>query len=298
MKIVTVTLNPSLDKFLYVNELKVGRVNRISQLLLDIGGKGLNVSLGLKAMKEDSIAIGFFGGEIGEELVSMLKNRDIKTKPIYIKESTRTNYKILDESDRVLTECNEPGPHITNEEYEEFIKLIDKYADEDTWFVFGGSGAKGMDHDIYRQLIVRVKVKNAHVILDADGELLKEGIKAIPDIIKPNQHEMEGLVGHELNSIEEQKQACISILNRGVKLVVLSLGSKGAMFVTKDEAIFSPVLDIEVKSTLGAGDSMVAGVVKGLSNGKSLEETVRYATACSSAAVMTEGTCFGSYEQI
>lgn len=287
--IVTVTLNPAVDKTINLDELKRGMLNRVDMVELDAGGKGINVSKTIHMLGGQTAATGFLGGTAANYIADTLVDYQITMDFVEVDGETRTNIKLV-EPDGLLTEINESGPTIQESQIQQLKDKLAAWANEDTWFVFSGSAPKGVPKDIYRQLIDLVKAKGAKTVLDTDGELFRAGIKALPDIIKPNRYELEQYFGEAAADDEILVHMGKKLLSDGVKMVVISLGRNGAIFITDQVTYGVPAVDVEVKSTVGAGDSLVAGLVYGLHEGLSLEKSIAQAMATSSGAVTTVGT--------
>ena len=296
--IVTLTLNPALDKTARIETLRINALNRLSDVSLDAGGKGINVSSMIQSLGGESIAVGFAGGKSGEELLSMLDSKGLKHDFVRINESTRTNLKIVDFSGS-LTEFNERGPNVTTENWQNLESKLFSYARQDTFFVLSGSLCPGLEKDTYKKLCGKLREKGAKVFLDVDGEALKlalEGsINEIPHYVKPNQYELLSLKDITDNkSISDSLllEFANSLLGKGLELCVVSLGEKGALFVNKKGAWRALGLKVKVMSTVGAGDSMVGALVYGLEKNLTLEETFAFSVAASSASCTTKGTQF------
>ena len=289
-KIITVTLNPAMDKTIKVDKLELGRVNRISDVRYDIGGKGINVSEVLMSFGIKSIATGFLGGHHAETFKSQLMKKGIETKFFKILESTRTNTKIIDTATGVCTDINEPGPHIPEEVLERFIQSFKIMCRKDDIIVLTGGASQSVPRDIYKTLTEIAKSQGGFVILDADGDLLKHGVEAGPDIIKPNQYEFCQLDNKENLTKDEMLELAERLRANGVGKILISLGSKGAMYITKYGTYYAPSVDVDVISPVGAGDAMVAALVHSRLQGLDDEQTLRYAVACGAATVTLEGT--------
>lgn len=287
--IVTVTLNPAVDKTVKLEELKRGGLNRIEHVEMDAGGKGINVSKTINMLGGSSIATGFLGGNASAYITNALSDYHITMDFIQVSGETRTNLKIV-EPDGLLTEFNEAGPIISQEQIKKLMEKLDELAGEDTWFVFSGSAPKGVPTDIYQQMISRVKQKGSKTVLDADGELLRNGMKACPDIIKPNRYELEQYFGESAADDEILIGMGKKLLQMGIQMVVISLGKNGAIFMNESVTYGVPAVDAHVNSTVGAGDSLVAGLVYGICEKMPLEECIRLSVATSAGTVMTEGT--------
>jgi 1-phosphofructokinase len=296
--IITVTLNPALDKTIEIDEFKIGSVNRIVATRVDAGGKGINVSKVIKELQQESIALGFLGGSSGNHIKSYLDDLDINNDFIFVKGETRTNIKIIDRVNNTHTDINENGPSLGLEDITKIKEKIMKYCKQDSLVVISGSVPSEVQGDIYSEIIKDIKSKGGKVILDADGELLIQGIKAGPYMVKPNIEELEKAFGISIDNQEEVIEVAKRILAYGVKYVVISQGSEGSIFISQDKVAKVPGIKVEVKSTVGAGDSMVAALAIALEQDYSFEEAIKLACATSTANVMTEGTQTGRFIDI
>lgn len=288
--IVTVTLNPAIDKTADLNEFAHGGLNRLTNVIRDAGGKGINVSKTIKALGGQSIATGFIGGSAGTFIENALIQHGIKADFVQVHGETRTNLKVV-EYNGFVTELNEPGPDITKEELQELKEKLLTYAGKDTIYVFAGSIPKSVKSESYGDMILAVKEKGSKVFLDADGELFADVIGTKPDIIKPNRVEMEEYFKMDYRASEEELISMGKrLLAKGLKLVAISLGQMGAMFITEKEVLRCAGLKVEAHSTVGAGDAMVAALTYGIDQGFSLEDCVKLGMATSAGAVTTIGT--------
>lgn len=288
--VITVTLNPALDKTFTISNFTLGTVNRVSNIRQDIGGKGINVSKVLKNLGIASISTGFLGGMLEEYFEKELKRRGIETRFISIEEDTRTNIKIVDDINKVYTDVNESGPNISTKETDEFFKAFKELCSKGDIVVLSGGVSPSVPDDIYLSLIKIAKEKGAVTILDADGELLRCGIQGHPDIIKPNIHELKKLADLEDESEASIIKAARKIIKSGIDKILVSLGDKGAMYITRDKVYKTPGLNVPVRSTVGAGDSMVAALAYSLINNYDDESTLKFANACGAASVQVEGS--------
>lgn len=288
--IVTVTMNPAIDKTVLLGTFLRGGLNRIEDMILDAGGKGINVSKTIKALGGQSIATGFVGGNNGEAMIQMLRNDGVETDFVVIEGETRVNTKIA-ETDGTVTELNEAGPYVTNEKQECLIQKLMQYANEDTWFVLSGSVPASVPKTIYRDIIQAVHTKGAKVFLDADGELFEHALAAKPDVVKPNRVELEKYIGakHSLSK-DELINAGESLLEQGIETVIISLGHEGAFFLMKGLTLTCPAIATRVHSTVGAGDALVAAFTYGRDRGEDLVGCAKLGIATSAGAVATEGT--------
>jgi 1-phosphofructokinase len=288
--VITVTLNPAIDKTLTVDNFSCGVVNRASSLRWDIGGKGINVSKVLKNFGVESICTGFLGGALEHTFVEEFKKRDINSEFIHIAGETRTNTKIVDNANKVFTDVNEKGPEISSEELEEFINKFTVMCKKQDIVVLSGGVPQGIPDDIYFTLTTIARKKGTIVIMDADGELLRQGIKGKPDIIKPNEDELSNFFHLNIKDNADIIIAADKLRKLGIDKVLVSQGGKGAILLTENEAYQANAIKTCVRSTVGAGDSMVAALVYSQINNYSQKKTLEFAIACGAASVSIEGT--------
>jgi len=260
---------------------------------VDVGGKGINVSKVIKELKNKSLALGFLGGSSGNRIKTYLDDSNIDNDFLFIKGETRTNIKIIDNVKNTHTDINENGPSVTLEDITNIKVKIMEHCDEDSLVVLSGSVPSGVSSSIYGEIIQDIKNKGGKVILDADGDMLMQGIKAGPYIVKPNIEELEKAFNLSIDNEDKVIEIAKRILEFGVKYVVISQGSEGSIFISRDKIAKVKGLKVEVKSTVGAGDSMVAALAIATENSYSFEETMKLACATSAANVMTEGTQTG-----
>lgn len=297
--ILTVTLNPAVDTTLEIGKFSTNTVNRIDHKRQDAGGKGINVSKVLKELNIDSLTTGFIGGESGEFIKKHLDQTKIANDFIIIEEATRENIKIVDPIKKTFTDINDPGPFISSIQEESLKRKIGQLTIKNKIVVFSGSIPKGLSDDIYAELIEISKENGAYVILDTYGEGFIQSIDSGPHLIKPNIEELEDYFGEKLLTKEEIiKKVREKLLNKGIESAIVSLGKEGALMIDHEQAFYAEGLSVEVKSTVGAGDAMVAGITYGLSKKYSQEDILRMASAAATANVMTPGSKTGEVETI
>lgn len=297
--IYTITLNPALDKTVEIPSLTVDSVNRIISLRTDPGGKGINVSKVIQKLGGESIAAGILAGNTGHAVHATVESMGIKTAFRFVSGETRTNLKVIDPVNHTNTDLNEPGITISEDVLKELLaELLSGIRNNDI-VVLSGSLPKGAPEDTYAVWGKACKKAGAKVILDADGELLKSGLAASPYLIKPNHHELSELMGEKLEKPKELEKAARSLMVQyDIVKIVVSMGGAGALFVTRDESIYAEGLKVPVKSTVGAGDSVVAALAMSERSGESTENTVRLSIACGAANVMCSGTQAAEYETV
>ena len=288
--VLTVTLNPAIDKTVVIPDFTAGRVNRIAQMRQDPGGKGINVAKAVKALGGSSLALGILGGSTGEYIKKCLDRMRIANDFVFVREQTRTNIKIIDPERKTNTDINEPGEPASDETLQEVFNKIESHVSAGDTVVLAGKAPQGADDGIFAQWISLLHRMGVAAYLDADGASLSAGVKAFPDLIKPNEEEFARLSGRSFGSREDIAFEARRYVAGGIGKVVVSLGEKGALFVTADRTAYAYGLDVPVRSTVGAGDTMMAVLALGNDMGYSWEETIRLSVAAGAASVMCEGT--------
>jgi 1-phosphofructokinase len=281
--IATVTLNPAIDRTVTIENFTVGEVNRVVEYRSDPAGKGVNVASALADFGYRLAVTGFLGRENAGSFEALFAKKHIGDRFVRIAGQTRVGIKITDPVQNETTDINFPGASPTPSDIE---KLGEQLAGIDAaWFVLAGSLPPGVDPGIYGDLTTALKGRGRKVALDTSGESLEKSLHAGPDLIKPNNHELEALLGISLDSDDSVIDAARRLVDRGIELVVVSMGAKGACYVTKDEAVIARSPRVEVRSTVGAGDAMVAGTVAGRLRQLSLSDCARMGTAFSLEAL-------------
>ncbi len=288
--ITTVTLNPAIDKSIFIDGFQLGRVNRVNKSRLEAGGKGINVSKVLKVLGEDSIATGFLGGETGTWIDNCLKSKGIKTDFVVTNEETRTNIHIIDHKKSIITEINDQGKLLQDNYLKELQVKIKNLAKCSEVMVFSGSLPSEMPKTTYRDLLKIANGCGSKTILDTEGESLLYSIEAKPYMIKPNIHELENTLKVKFDNEVDIINHCKSFIDRGVTILVVSMGEEGALLITKDSVLKAEKIKVEVNNTVGAGDSMVATFAYGIKKGFDLEETFKMAIATATLSVSKEIT--------
>lgn len=296
--IYTVTLNPALDKTVEIPNFTLGNVNRITSLRTDPGGKGINVSKVIAKLGGSSMALGILGGNTGRAIADGLNQLGLNCSFLSAEGETRTNLKVIDPVNHTNTDINEPGFEITEALLDSLLQHLVQMVKPGDIVVLSGSLPKGASKDTYGKWVTRCKDAGAKVFLDADGDPLVEGLKANPYLVKPNNDELSRLMGRELAGIEDLVCAAKKLLAAGIEKVVVSMGGKGALYVTKEATVHAEGLKVPVGSTVGAGDSVVAALAVAEDKGMTLEEAVVLSTATGAANVMCSGTQAAEWETI
>lgn len=282
--IYTVTVNPSIDYIVQLNELTLGEVNRMDYDNKLPGGKGINVSRILKELGLDNTAWGFLGGFTGEFVKEALEKTGLKTNFTPIKADTRINVKIKAQAE---TEINGRGPELSKEEIAAFTAQFDKLTADDV-VIFAGSLVPSLSDDFYFDLIKVIRQKGAQFVIDTTGESLLKTLPENPLVVKPNNHELAELFGVELNSIDDIVKYGKKLLEMGAQHVLISMAGDGGLMITKDKVYRSYAPKGTVINSVGAGDSMIGGFTGTYAKTKDPLEAFRYGLACGSATAFSE----------
>lgn len=289
-RIMTVTLNPAIDKTVTVDQFTVAGLNRIKEVRMDPGGKGINVAKVLIQFGSEVVAWGFQAGAEGLILMEMLEENGIPSNFFQTPGKSRVNTKVVDESTKQTTELNEMGQQPGEAVVRKFLEAFEAEMKFTSLLVLGGSLPPGMPQDFYRTLIEIAGNNGVRTLLDADGEALALGIEAGPYAIKPNLHELQLLVSERLDSDEAIVAAARKLLNRRTQCVAVSMGAEGAIIVHAEGTFRTRPFPITPISTVGAGDSMVAAMAHCLAEEMPIEDTVRWMTAAGSVTASKPGT--------
>lgn len=287
--IVTVTLNPAVDKNLKTSRVIMGSVNRMEEATNVAGGKGINVAKVLKQYDYDVKAIGFLGGYQGAFIEDTLNEMGINNSFTKVSGETRTSTNVISE-DGYVTEFLEPGPQITEAELDAFISSFKKEIENAQIVVISGSIPMGVPSAIYATLTQIANEMKVKVLLDSSGESLKKGMYEHPFMIKPNLKELESIMGRRINGMHEINEAARSIVELGVQNVCVSMGNKGILYAYKKsdtiESIYVPAPKVKVINTVGSGDSAVAAFAMGI-----MEELDEAAILKKCVAISAANTC-------
>jgi 6-phosphofructokinase 2 len=287
--IVTLTVSPALDKSAHFSGLVPEQKLRCQSPLFDAGGGGVNVSKAITRLEGTSLAVLTTGGATGEMLKELLEKETVPFEAIETQSWTRENFVAVDEHTNSQYRFVFPAPAVTVSEKMKIIQTIQNLSFN--YLVVSGGLSEGLAVDFYKNIAEKLKETNTKMILDTTGEALEKALEAGVYLIKPNVGELAKLIGVERLEMGEVNAAAKQIIDKGgAEIVVVSLGAQGAILVTKDVCEYVPAPNVVKKSTVGAGDSMVGGMVWALSQNKPLKEVIRWGVACGSAATMNEGT--------
>lgn len=325
-KVLTMTLNPCIDRTVYFDSFRVGETNIVKKVLEEAAGKGINVAVGLRHLKVPVKALGFAYKEDLLKLYGKLEKEGIPYSFVEVDGRLRVNQKLFDESKSEMTECNEKGSEVSKADVDKLLELLVEELMDASILVLSGSVPPGVDTDIYARMISMANEAGVKVILDASGELLRKGVKAKPYLIKPNKDEFVKtfLIGGEEKRLDKSDETKTNLdvcrnmesesdqkaefenelqhiagilLKEGVSYICLSMGADGArlMSLTEDETVTSnncPAIPVQVRSLQGAGDAMVAGLCKAIYEGQE-EKMLDYALAMAASTISLEGTQMG-----
>jgi 1-phosphofructokinase len=296
--ITTVSMNPCIDLTLFIDRFNQGASHRAKHCRQDVCGKAVNVAYALQNLDIPCRVLGFDFIENGQLLKDSLQQAGVDYNYVSVPGAIRTNTKIFEEEQQVMTEINQEGGTVPNNALETLLAKIE--ADAGEILVLSGSLPMGVSSGVYAEIIRHSKEKGKAVILDAYGEALRLGIEEGPAFIKPNRQELEQSFKVDLKSQEEQINFCHKLLGKyekqGLRGICLSLGSDGAVMICHGKAYFAPALDIPVRGVQGAGDSMVAGLAIGLMKSETPEQMLKSAVALAAASLIREGTLMGRAE--
>lgn len=296
--IYTVTLNPAVDRELTVPQFEYNTVLRATAWQVDYGGKGFNVSRMLLSLGTSSVALAFAGGKSGELLREGLAALGIETDFIAVEGETRTNVSVVTEAHDRYLKVNEPGPTIGAGAQETFVDRVKELAKPGGWWVLAGSLPPGVAADYYARIIEVVRAAGGHTMLDTSGDALRDGCLARPDLVKPNDVELTQLTGMPTDNAQQIVSAARQMQEMGPGRVVISLGKKGAMAIDDDGVYEVSAPRISEKNPIGAGDSLVAGLVWALDRGNALAEALRWGVACGAATAASSGTAVGTWNDV
>ncbi|HWI22969.1 MAG TPA: 1-phosphofructokinase family hexose kinase [Baekduia sp.] len=290
--IITVTLNAAIDKSLSVPSFRLGRRHRTVEQWTLAGGKGVNVARALKTLGAPVVATGFAGGPTGTRIVEQLTGESILNDFVRIREESRTNTAVFDPTTNVTTEINERGPKVSAREVETFRDKLLYLARGADIVVLAGSLPRGVEASLYADLIADLRKLDVLIVVDTDGDPLRQAVRAEPDLITPNVTEAEELVGYEFNSEEDHAIAVGEMIQHGAREAIMTLPD-GCIAAVVDES--GPVRrrvqipEREAVATVGSGDSFLGGYLSARYNGLSPDECLRFGVACGAESTQRLG---------
>ncbi len=281
-------VNPTIDKTIYLNSFIYGGTNRPYKVVTDGAGKAINTAVVLKELDQKVCVKGLIYQSDGEIITGRLDSHQISYECCRLEGASRTNTKIFDAEKQTITEINESGEKVTPQILKEIADQLCDSAQKDDVVVLTGSLPPGCEPGYYADIIGALHKKGIRCVLDADGEVLKLGVRQKPFLIKPNTDELAVLTGKKATTVAEVKEACEKLLEQGIGIVAVSMGSEGAVICSKEAAYFAQPIKVKVLSTVGAGDSMVAGMVANLYS--SPDKMLHAGVAAATASITREGT--------
>ncbi|MEN0642758.1 1-phosphofructokinase [Alkalicoccobacillus gibsonii] len=285
--IYTVTLNPAVDYFVELDDLKPGHVNRSRKEHKAPGGKGINVSRVLKRLGHNSQTLGFIGGFTGDYIINTLQEENIETSFVEVNGDTRINIKMKATDE---TELNGTSPEVTEQNVAELVSQLDQLKKGDT-LVLAGSVPGTLPKSIYTQWIQQVKENGVNVFLDTSGEPFADAVEAGPTFIKPNHHELSELVGADIQTPEQAVPYVRQLVEKGIDYVFVTFAGDGAILGTKDQILFANTPKGTVVNSVGAGDSTLAGFIAASMDELPLEDAFRFAVSSGSSTAFSKGFC-------
>jgi 1-phosphofructokinase len=288
--IVSLTLNPAVDKTIRMPSVAMGEVNRVQESYLDPGGKGINVSRLIDRLGWPTIAFGFVGGEIGEMIANALQREGVQHHLMNVPGQTRLNVTIFDESTNSGTSFYDRGPEVSIDYLNRLGEEIRPWLDVKPVLVLAGSIPPGVPDDVYADYIGLAHSVGVKTVLDTAGEALRLGIRSGPYLIKPNVTEAEQLLGRALPDLPAIVEAARELLAYGIEVVVISMGARGAVCAQANQVWYAVPPTVTRRSTVGSGDSMVAGLALSIARGEDIVDGLRLGTAAGAATAMVPGT--------
>jgi 1-phosphofructokinase len=296
-QVVTVTINPAIDQTVAIPNFMAGAVNRVRSFQLDPGGKGINVASFLVDFGQPVTVTGFLGADNDEIFRRFFARKEIEDRCVRIAGQTRIGVKISDEAQRQTTDINFPGQTPSPADIEHLFDILRELATSSEWFVLSGSIPAGVSAGIYQEMVALLSGRK--VVLDTSGEGFRLAVAAGPWLVKPNVDELAEFSGERLDTPTAIVRVAHGLIQRyGITSVAVSMGKEGAIFVEGEETVWAVPPSVEVKSTVGAGDAMVAGIVAGKIRGLALAECARLATAFSMSAITHIGSGLPSVEAV
>ena len=290
-KIVTLTMNPTIDKSASVKNVVAERKLRCERPHFEPGGGGINVSRAVHKLGEESLALYLAGGPPGDMLRKLLDAEGIQHQAIAIKGMSRENLAVYETATGQQYRFGMPGPEIQEQEWRDVLECLEQLDPKPELIICSGSLPPGVPADFYAQIADRAKHHGAKVVLDTSGEPLTVAANTGVFLMKPNHAELETLEGQPLESEHQQEELLRRLVAEGrAEIVVASLGAAGALFAWQGNVSRVRAPSVNIKSKVGAGDSMVAGMVTALSRGWDVPDAVRFGVAAGAAAVMTPGS--------
>ena len=285
--ILTVCLNPCTDVTIEVDSLNIGKLNHVKNKTLSFTGAALNVAIGVSRLRGQSYATGFMYNENGSLFEQALDREGVPSVFIWNKGRVRENYKFIDNKS-MLTEVNDVGESISGNKQDELVELVSNLSKTSSVMVISGSLPQGVESEYYAKLF-NVAAPGTLKIADTEGAKLLAALKTGLDLVKPNKDELQNTLQQEFKTKEDLLRGCYSLLDKGAKRVLLSLGKKGAIITDGTKNYYCKSINVAINSTIGAGDGMVAAAAMRLEQDAPIDEILRAGVAAGTATVTTFG---------
>lgn len=307
-KLVSVTLNPCIDRVLFVDAVHLGENNPVRHIERDAGGKGINLARVYRKLGGSVVATGFLGGYTGAEIAAVLDREKVVHDFIHIPAPNRAST-LIESGGVAATVFSERGPAIREEDYKALLQELELLLPGASWLTLGGSIPPGVPSEVFRDLAVMGHRYGAKVLLDADGDALASGLKGLPDLIKPNVAEAERYLGKTLKTVREQlsaaeelrlvlKKTKLSRLKTYEPIVIISAGAHGAVMSCEDGLFMGESPKVVTRSTIGSGDSMLGAFLWAVESGYELSRSLAYGLAAGAATAITNGSEIASRSMI
>lgn len=296
--ILTVTMNPAIDKIYFVKSFQLGEVHRPIEMIASAGGKGLNVARVIHLLGEKVAASGFLGGGNGDYIAKKIKELSIENRFVKIDQETRICINVTDSKTQLCTEILEAGPSISDEEKELFLKQFDDMIEDVDLITISGSLPKGLPQSFYRSMITIAHKRGKKVLLDTSGEAFVEGIKAKPYLVKPNVDEIMNIYDQPMKTQEDWCEAIRFLKEKGIQVPVISLGKNGCIAGLEDGIYKVDIPPVKVINTVGSGDSFIGGFAVGKVRNLRGIEILRLASSAGSANTQFNQTGYVEQEVV
>lgn len=295
--IVTVTANPAVDRVYRIDNFSTGQVYRLDSATVSAGGKGINVARVAKTLDAKVLALGFVGGYTGNFIEKSVRDFGIQCDFTKVNGTTRTNVNITEKSG-MSGEILEKGPEISSSERQSFLDTFSKAIENDCIVVISGSLPSGLDSSFYCDMVQLCHKSGRKVIVDTSGSVLIDVMKQKPFLVKPNTDELISIFGVDTKSENDIKQCLLNMKNFGVQVPFVSLGKDGAMALIDDKFVKYNIPEVEVKNTVGSGDSTIGGIAAGIEQGLDIHNAIKLGMACGVANTQFEQTGFVTKELV
>ncbi len=287
--LLTVTVNPSIDKSVEIEKFRYGEMNRILESSSNVAGKGYHAAIVNKRLGGDSFCLGFSFKHSRMMTEKYFITNNVANEFVEIPGDLRVNLKVYDRDTSIITEINDKGAEISSDQLEKLFLLVRKYFKVGDMILFSGSVQPGIPDTVYKELISEANTAGLMTVLDTEGPLLEKGIESVPYFIKPNAYEIEKSYGRIITNFDDAAEMCSFFTDKGIRIVCISMGPKGAVISDGREFWSAEAPQVEVLSTVGAGDSMIGAICNAILSGRGVDEMLKSGVAASTATAMMKG---------